>query len=217
MATGSRPTTPLRRFSESRVAEAFSGAQYELSSKNTPLDSVLGEAFVELNDGFAQLESNLQHLQQVHESVTCFNESFASFLYGIQMNAWCVEFPEAPSHDSFVRYQNTLERLTREKELREQKEREERERQREIELQRQREREQERQREFELQQQLREQELQKQRQRQKLNPPSDTSRRSLKRPTDYTPGRPTYGRPPLTKLKHSGDSSSRIPGKPTWK
>lgn len=34
------------------------------------------------------------HLQLLHESLSRFSESFASFLYGLNMNAFCVDFPE---------------------------------------------------------------------------------------------------------------------------
>lgn len=34
------------------------------------------------------------HLQLMHESLARFSESFASFLYGLNMNAFCVDFPE---------------------------------------------------------------------------------------------------------------------------
>lgn len=34
------------------------------------------------------------HLQLMHESLSRFNESFAAFLYGLNMNAFCVDFPE---------------------------------------------------------------------------------------------------------------------------
>lgn len=43
----------------------------------------------------ADLEANFMHLQLMHESLSRFNESFASFLYGMNMNAFCVDFPEA--------------------------------------------------------------------------------------------------------------------------
>ena len=42
----------------------------------------------------ADLEANFMHLQLMHESVARFSESFASFLYGMNMNAFCVDFPE---------------------------------------------------------------------------------------------------------------------------
>ena len=42
----------------------------------------------------ADLEANMMHLQLMHESLSRFSESFASFLYGLNMNAFCVDFPE---------------------------------------------------------------------------------------------------------------------------
>jgi hypothetical protein len=42
----------------------------------------------------ADLEANLMHLQLMHESLSRFGESFASFLYGLNMNAFVVDFPE---------------------------------------------------------------------------------------------------------------------------
>lgn len=35
------------------------------------------------------------HFQLMHESLARFSESFASFMYGLNMNAYCVDFPEA--------------------------------------------------------------------------------------------------------------------------
>jgi DASH complex subunit DAM1 len=51
----------------------------------------------------ADLEANFMHLQLMHESLTRFSESFASFIYGLNMNAFCVDFPEAPIAESFRR------------------------------------------------------------------------------------------------------------------
>lgn len=48
----------------------------------------------------ADLEANFMHLQLMHESLTRFSESFASFLYGLNMNAFCVDFPEVRRHNS---------------------------------------------------------------------------------------------------------------------
>lgn len=42
----------------------------------------------------ADLEANFMHLQLMHESLSRFSENFASFLYGLNMNAFCVDFPE---------------------------------------------------------------------------------------------------------------------------
>lgn len=192
-----QPTTPLRRQSESRVAEHFANSKYDID--NPPLETVFKEPLEELSAGYAQLNVNLQNLQQVHESMTSFNESFSAILYGLHINAWCFDFPEGPDSMSFAYYKKIKERIERQRELEEQRRREEleRQRQRELELQREREREMERQRQLELQEQ------QKQQQR------VQGTKRNLKRPTDYTPKRPTYGRPPQTKLKKATQPSTR--------
>lgn len=39
----------------------------------------------------------------MHESLSRFSEGFAGFLYGLNMNAYCVEWPEAPGEVSFKR------------------------------------------------------------------------------------------------------------------
>lgn len=43
------------------------------------------------------------HLQLLHESIARFNENFAGFLYGLNMSAFTVDFPEAPGSESFRR------------------------------------------------------------------------------------------------------------------
>lgn len=92
----SRPTTPLRPTSRTslRDGQGFSTAG---SSSQFPLDS-LEPAFAELSDSMADMEANFMHLQLMHESLSRFNESFASFLYGLNMNAFCVDFPEVSSN-----------------------------------------------------------------------------------------------------------------------
>jgi DASH complex subunit DAM1 len=57
----------------------------------------LQDDFAELSDAMADLESNFMQLQLMHESLARFSESFAAFLYGMNMNAFCVDFPEVSS------------------------------------------------------------------------------------------------------------------------
>ena len=45
----------------------------------------------------------MMHLQLLHESLARFGENFAAFLYGLNMNAFCVDFPEGPTEESFRR------------------------------------------------------------------------------------------------------------------
>ncbi|CAI7645647.1 unnamed protein product [Penicillium bialowiezense] len=98
----SRPTTPLRPSSRSSFREAHGyGNSIGNSGYTQPAINALEPQFAELADSMADLEANFMHLQLMHESLTRFSESFASFLYGLNMNAFCVDFPEAPIGDSF--------------------------------------------------------------------------------------------------------------------
>lgn len=51
----------------------------------------------------ATLDENMADLAVLHDSINRFNHSFGSFLYGMNMNAFCVDFPEAPIDESFAR------------------------------------------------------------------------------------------------------------------
>ncbi|KAI5925622.1 DASH complex subunit Dam1-domain-containing protein [Camillea tinctor] len=96
----SRPTTPLRPSSRSSLRES---AQRGPDAPDAlPLDA-FEPAFAELADAVADLEANMMHFQLMHESLARFSESFASFLYGLNMNAFCVDFPEGPISESFRR------------------------------------------------------------------------------------------------------------------
>ncbi|KAK7193120.1 hypothetical protein DPSP01_007540 [Paraphaeosphaeria sporulosa] len=98
----SRPTTPLRPSSRSSFRSSVSRGRAPYTSSTNPLED-LQDGFAELSDAMADLEQNFVHLQLMHESLARFSESFASFLYGLNMNAFCVDFPEAPIPDSFKR------------------------------------------------------------------------------------------------------------------
>ena len=99
----SRPTTPLRPPSRSslRTSTAQSAGKAVAQSSEDgpegvvpPIEKILEPQMAELADGIADLEANLMHLQLQHESLTRFTESFAAFLYGMEVNAFCVDFPE---------------------------------------------------------------------------------------------------------------------------
>ncbi|KAK5993124.1 DASH complex subunit DAM1 [Cladobotryum mycophilum] len=96
----SRPTTPLRPSSRSSFRDSARHARD--GDGPFPL-SVFEPAFAELSDAIADLEANMMHFQIMHESLSRFSESFASFLYGLNMNAFCVDFPEGPIPESFRR------------------------------------------------------------------------------------------------------------------
>ena len=88
----SRPTTPLRPSSRSSFRSSARGSVHG-DNAAFPLNA-FEPAFAELADAVADLEANMMHFQLMHESLARFSESFASFLYGLNMNAFCVDFPE---------------------------------------------------------------------------------------------------------------------------
>jgi DASH complex subunit DAM1 len=88
----SRPTTPLRASSRSSLRDSVQRGKGAASSGNA-LEG-LQDGFAELSDAMADLEQNFMQLQLMHESLARFSESFAGFLYGMNMNAFCVDFPE---------------------------------------------------------------------------------------------------------------------------
>ncbi|RDA90937.1 hypothetical protein CP533_5356 [Ophiocordyceps camponoti-saundersi (nom. inval.)] len=95
-----RPNTPLRASSRSSFHDSIRGA--EEADGSLPLN-IFEPAFAELSDAMADLEANMMHFQLMHESLARFSESFASFLYGLNMNAFCVDFPQGPLPESFRR------------------------------------------------------------------------------------------------------------------
>ncbi|KAK7426315.1 DASH complex subunit dam1 [Neonectria magnoliae] len=96
----SRPTTPLRPSSRS----SFRDSARHAGDGDAPFPlNTFEPAFAELSDAMADLEVNMMHFQVMHESLARFSESFASFLYGLNMNAFCVDFPEGPVPESFRR------------------------------------------------------------------------------------------------------------------
>jgi DASH complex subunit DAM1 len=109
----SRPATPLRPSSRASLRASLQAASTShLPSApgvdadpneqllNNPL-AILEPQFAEFSDAMADLEANMLHLQIMTESLSRFSESFASFLYGLGMNAFCVDWMEMPNGESW--------------------------------------------------------------------------------------------------------------------
>ena len=62
----------------------------------------------DLSEEVGVLQLNLENVEAVHESLHSFNENFAMYIYGLKMNAYCVEWPEAPLHDNFERAEKRI-------------------------------------------------------------------------------------------------------------
>ncbi|KAJ7879728.1 hypothetical protein B0H14DRAFT_2708516 [Mycena olivaceomarginata] len=90
------PRTPLRRASQSSLFTAS-------VSTNHPSDlGVLDAAVSELADEAEALRVHVEGMKELSESLATFNESFASWLYVMDMNALTIDWPEAPTDASFV-------------------------------------------------------------------------------------------------------------------
>lgn len=90
--------TPLRRVSQ--------GSLFRLSRSNAYPDAPHGLGFLEpamseLLDETEALQSNVEGLKRLSDSLATFNESFASWLYIMNMNALTTDWPQAPSDVSF--------------------------------------------------------------------------------------------------------------------
>lgn len=105
--TGPTPTTPLRRISRGSLNALSHSASKQLSAGATPL-SFLQAAMTDLSEEVGVLQLNLENVEAVHESLHSFNENFAMYIYGLKMNAYCVEWPEAPLHDNFERAEKRI-------------------------------------------------------------------------------------------------------------
>jgi len=57
--------------------------------------------FQELSDSFIDLSSNLESSSLVCKSLNEFNEGFASYLYGLRINSYTLDFKHSPSHYNF--------------------------------------------------------------------------------------------------------------------
>jgi len=90
--------TPLRRISH--------GSLFALSRSGNNPDAPHGLGFIEpvmteLVDEIEVLQANVEGLRNLSESLMTFNESFASWLYVMDMNALTVDWPQV-NHSSFV-------------------------------------------------------------------------------------------------------------------
>lgn len=103
--SSSRPETPnlhkrrLLRSSGIHLIQQSPKVHYPVDENNLPLESHINiEKFARLSDSIEELEVNMTNLQHIHEVLSSkFNESFASFLYGLSITMWCVDFPGCPT------------------------------------------------------------------------------------------------------------------------
>ncbi|KAJ7645546.1 hypothetical protein DFH06DRAFT_1051021 [Mycena polygramma] len=91
------PRTPLRRVSQGSL---FAVSSSDPDSQSQGL-AFLDAAICEFADETETLQSNVESMKQLSESLATFNESFASWLYVMNMNALTTDWPQAPTDASF--------------------------------------------------------------------------------------------------------------------
>ncbi|KAK7058612.1 DASH complex subunit dam1 [Paramarasmius palmivorus] len=99
--------TPLRRVSQ--------GSLFALSRSGAYPDAPHGLGFLEpamseFTDEIDTLQANVEGMKRLSDSLGTFNESFASWLYIMDMNALTTDWPQAPNDASFELFRRREER-----------------------------------------------------------------------------------------------------------
>ncbi|KAK0524404.1 DASH complex subunit dam1 [Tilletia horrida] len=92
-----------------------SGAGGGSIGADSPL-AFLTAAMGDLSHETSILQSNLEAVNSIHEALGVFDENFSMYLYGLKMNAFCVEWPEAPTEENFERADKTQDFLRAQRE-----------------------------------------------------------------------------------------------------
>ncbi|OCF46034.1 DASH complex subunit DAM1 [Kwoniella heveanensis CBS 569] len=95
---------PLRRISTGSLSSLARSTDRAHTSPSG-LDH-LSSALMDLSDEAATLSANVQQMTALHDALGTFNEAFAGYLYALKMNAFCVEWPQAPNELSFQRMES---------------------------------------------------------------------------------------------------------------
>ncbi|KAJ7816108.1 DASH complex subunit Dam1-domain-containing protein [Mycena leptocephala] len=88
------PRTPLRPVSQGSLFAVSSSDSDGQSSGLKFLDAAIQAAISELADETETLQANVEGMKKLSESIATFNESFASWLYVMDMNALTTDWPQ---------------------------------------------------------------------------------------------------------------------------
>jgi DASH complex subunit DAM1 len=97
MATPRRPRTPIRRISRGSLRALSLSASRDSQYPSADPLAHLAPLITELRDQFDDLAANFDALDHVNESLDGFNEAFASYLYGLKINAYTGVFDQVMS------------------------------------------------------------------------------------------------------------------------
>lgn len=73
------------------------GTVFDMDGDQNVLKEYLVPQIRELTDSIVTLDSNMIRLNNIHDNLVDFNESFGSLLYGILCTSACTDFPGVPS------------------------------------------------------------------------------------------------------------------------
>ena len=90
--------TPLRRLSQGSLSRLSRSSAYPDAPHGL---GFLEPALCELLDEVETLQGNVEGLRNLSDALGTFNESFASWLYVMNMNALTIDWPQAPTDASF--------------------------------------------------------------------------------------------------------------------
>lgn len=93
--------TPLKRVSHGSLSSLARSTRAD--NGPTGLD-FLELAFTEFADEAAAMHRNIERMGDLYETLETFNESFCSFLYALNMNAYTVEWPQVRYSSSRLIY-----------------------------------------------------------------------------------------------------------------
>ncbi|KAK9764649.1 DASH complex subunit dam1 [Basidiobolus ranarum] len=93
MASRLVTTTPHRRRGQITLPK--------LDNERTSIFDLLENPIGELLTSFQTLQTNFEQMREINDSLTDFNLAFGGFVQGLQLNAVCINFPEAPNEESF--------------------------------------------------------------------------------------------------------------------
>ncbi|KAF9446691.1 hypothetical protein P691DRAFT_732779 [Macrolepiota fuliginosa MF-IS2] len=91
--------TPLRRVSQGSLLRLSRSGAYPDAPRGL---GFLEPALAEFVDETDALQTNIEGLTHLSDSLATFNESFASWLYIMNMNALTTDWPQAPTPESFA-------------------------------------------------------------------------------------------------------------------
>ncbi|TIB72000.1 hypothetical protein E3Q22_02172 [Wallemia mellicola] len=102
--------TPLRRVSSGALTQSHNSSVNQKNIVQHPLE-FLTPALSDLSDELDGILSSTHQMVELDKALADFNHGFGSLLWALKLNAYCVNWPEAPTDESFNRVEELNARL----------------------------------------------------------------------------------------------------------